>query len=82
LMLAGPRSRLLSIVPVIWSLIGGSAAFFLGVPADYALPIAGIALAIFSTQRTSATPAGRVAPHIGRVTNLSGSQATAPSDRR
>jgi hypothetical protein len=40
-------------VPVMWSVIGGSAAFLLGVYADYALPLAGIALAIFSTQRTS-----------------------------
>ena len=53
LMLATPRSWRLSIVPVIWSLIGGSAAFLLGVHADYALPLAGIALTIFSTQRTS-----------------------------
>ena len=50
LMLAAPRSWRLSIVPVIWSLIGGSAAFLLGVRADYGLPIAGIALAIFSAQ--------------------------------
>jgi hypothetical protein len=53
LMLSAPRSWRLSIVPVIWSLIGGSAAFLLGVRADYGLPIAGIALAIFSTQRSS-----------------------------
>ena len=53
LMLATPRSWRLSIVPVMWSVIGGSAAFLLGVYADYALPLAGIALAIFSTQRTS-----------------------------
>ena len=53
LMLATPRSWRLSIVPVIWSLIGGSAAFLLGVHADYALPLAGIALTIFSTRRTS-----------------------------
>lgn len=55
LMLAAPRSWLLSVVPVIWSLIGGSAASFLDVPSDYALPVAGIALAIFSTQRSSAS---------------------------
>ena len=53
LMLATPRSWRLSLVPVIWSLIGGSAAFLLGVHADYALPLAGIALTIFSTRRTS-----------------------------
>jgi hypothetical protein len=51
LMLATPRSWRLSIVPVIWSAIGGSAAFQLGVHADVVLPIAGIALAIFSVRR-------------------------------
>jgi hypothetical protein len=55
LMLATPGSRRLSIVPVIWSAIGGSAAFLLGVHADVALPVAGIALGIFSLRRT--TPA-------------------------
>jgi hypothetical protein len=48
LMLATPRSWRLSMVPIMWSGIGGSAAFLLGVHADYALPIAGIALSIFS----------------------------------
>lgn len=62
LMLATPRSWRLSIVPVIWSLIGGSAAFLLGVRADYGLPIAGIALAIFSTQRSSGSWGSRNAP--------------------
>lgn len=51
LMLAQRGSWRLSIVPVIWSGIGGSAAFLLGVRADYALPVAGIALAVFSFQR-------------------------------
>ena len=50
LMLATPRSWRLSMVPAIWSVIGGSAAFLLDVSADYALPLAGIALAIFSTR--------------------------------
>jgi hypothetical protein len=64
LMLATPRSWSLSIVPVIWSAIGGSAAFLLGVYADIALPIAGIALAIFMARRMTAEPlpAGRVVP--------------------
>jgi hypothetical protein len=44
LMLATPRVWALSIVPIVWSAIGGSAASLLGVRADYALPIAGIAL--------------------------------------
>ena len=53
LMLATPRSLLLAIVPVTWSFIAGSAAFFLGVRADYALPAAGVALAVFSAQKTT-----------------------------
>ena len=51
LMLATPRSWRLSIIPVMWSVVGGSAASLLGVRSDYALPIAGIALAVFSLQR-------------------------------
>jgi hypothetical protein len=35
---------------VIWSAIGGSAAFLLGVRADVALPIAGLAVAIFGAK--------------------------------
>jgi hypothetical protein len=53
LMLASRRSWRLSVIPVIWSVIGGSAALLLGVAADYALPIAGIGLAVFSLQRLS-----------------------------
>lgn len=55
LMLATPRSWRVSIIPVTWSVIGGSAASLLGVRADYALPIAGIALAVFSLQGQSDT---------------------------
>lgn len=53
-----------STVPVLWSAIGGSAAFLLGVRADVALPIAGMALAIFSVWRTTPEqlPVGRVVP--------------------
>jgi hypothetical protein len=46
LMLASPRMPALTIVPILWSAIGGSAAWLLGVHADYALPIAGAALAV------------------------------------
>jgi hypothetical protein len=42
LMLGPAPSWRLAIVPVIWSAIGGSAAFLLGVSADYGLPIAGL----------------------------------------
>jgi hypothetical protein len=64
LMLATPPLRRLSIVPVIWSGIGGSAAFLLGVNADVALPIAGLSLAIFSVRRTTREQLrpGRVVP--------------------
>lgn len=52
LLLAAPRSRILAIVPIIWSVIGGSAAFLLGVSADYALPVAGVALTMFELQKS------------------------------
>jgi hypothetical protein len=46
LMLArDPIPPLLVVVPVVWALIGGSAAFLLDVRADLALPVAGFALA-------------------------------------
>ena len=48
LMLAAPKLWPLAIIPVAWSLIAGTAAVLLDVRADYALPVAGIALAIFS----------------------------------
>lgn len=51
LLLASPRSRRLMAIPVIWSAIGGAAAALLGVHTDYALPIAGVALVMFTTQR-------------------------------
>lgn len=64
LMLAMPGSWRLSVVPVIWSAIGGSAAFLLDVSSDVALPIAGLALAIFSARRTwpEQLRSGRVIP--------------------
>lgn len=55
LILAMPRSWFLSIIPIIWSAIGGSAAFLLGVRADYALPIAGLVLAVRTFRRTDET---------------------------
>ena len=76
LMLATPRSWRLSFVPVLWSVIGGSAAFLLGVHADYALPIAGIAVAIFSTQRSIDRWGSRNAPSRPRP-----STQTCQSDR-
>jgi Family of unknown function (DUF6064) len=52
LLLAAPHSRTLAIVPIVWSVVGGSAAFLLGVSADYALPVAGAALAMFELQKS------------------------------
>ena len=46
LVLATPRVWWLSIVLIVWSAICGSAASLLGVRADYALPVAGLALVL------------------------------------
>ena len=58
LLLASPRLRILAIVPVIWSAIGGSAAFLLGVSADYALPVTGVALTVFELQKSDTSLSG------------------------
>ena len=50
LLLASRPRGALAIIPVLWSVIGGSAAFLLGVSADYALPVAGVALTVFVSQ--------------------------------
>jgi len=44
LMLTRPLPVALVIVPILWTAIGGSAAFLLGMHADLALPLAGVAL--------------------------------------
>ena len=69
LMLAMPRSRGLSIIPVSWCVIGGSAAFLLGVRADYALPIAGIAMAIYWMQRSTNARTVEPAANATRLNN-------------
>jgi hypothetical protein len=63
LMLTTRPSWALATVPVIWSVIGGSAAFLLGVRADYALPMAGIGLAVFTAWSASRTTAMAPSPH-------------------
>lgn len=65
LMLATPRCWSLSVIPVIWALIGGS-ALLLGVYADAALPMAGVALAIFSVRRTTPEQLRAVGPNFVR----------------
>jgi hypothetical protein len=44
LLTTAPVSRWLLLIPFIWSLIGGSAAFLLGVPQDWPLLLSGIAI--------------------------------------
>jgi hypothetical protein len=44
LLTTAPVSRWLLPIPFIWTLIGGSAAFLLGVPQDWLLLLSGIAI--------------------------------------
>lgn len=46
LLLASPFRRVTAIVPILWSAIGGSAAFVLGISADLALVAAGALLLV------------------------------------
>ncbi len=41
-----PLPRLVGVVPVIWALVGGSAAYLLHVPTDWALLVAAVAMAV------------------------------------
>jgi hypothetical protein len=54
LLLTTARSWAVAVVPIAWAAIGGSAAFVLGVGADYLLPAAGIALAAFELRHARA----------------------------
>lgn len=47
LLISGRGSLLLAVIPILWAVVGGSAAFLLGIPEDLGLPAAG-ALAIAS----------------------------------
>ena len=49
-------ARWLLIVPVLWSVIGGSAAVLLGVPQDYGLIAAGLAAAVLALGRGRGAP--------------------------
>lgn len=61
LLLAAGRTPLyLAVIPVLWSLIGGTAAWFLGVTEDLALPVAGLgglALIVAKNRRARSGPA-------------------------
>jgi hypothetical protein len=78
-MLATPRSSHLALIPVIWSAIGGSAAFLLGVRADFALPVAGLALAIYSARHEAP---GAAPDHSGISSSASKSGHPVSSTRR
>jgi uncharacterized protein DUF6064 len=62
LLLMVPRSRTLAVVPIIWSVIGGSAAVLFGVTADYALPAAGAVLTVFELQNAQTSSETCVPP--------------------
>ncbi|MEZ5317417.1 MAG: DUF6064 family protein [Vicinamibacterales bacterium] len=52
----GAVPRYLLVVPVLWSGIGGSAAWLIGVRADLVLPVAGVAMIVsLATPRSHAT---------------------------
>jgi hypothetical protein len=49
-----PLPRLLTLVPIVWALIGGSAALLLGVHADMMLLVGGVVLGIDGIGRRGA----------------------------
>lgn len=60
LLTSQPVPRWLLVIPLLWSLVGGSAAFLLGVPQDWPLLFSGltVALLILRNRRSAAVPAG------------------------
>jgi len=58
LLTSKPVPRWLLVLPLLWSLVGGSAAFLLGVPQDWPLLFSGltVALLILRDRRRSAAP--------------------------
>jgi hypothetical protein len=55
-----PVSRWLLVIPFVWSLIGGSAAFLLGVPQDWFLLVSGIAIPLILLRDRSISAAARM----------------------
>jgi Family of unknown function (DUF6064) len=64
---ATSRWRALTIIPILWSAIGGSAAILLGVSADYALPVAGAVLVMRALRRPERQLHLRRSPLWGRA---------------
>ncbi len=65
LLVAGRTPIHLAIIPALWSLIGGTAAWFLGVSEDLALPVAGIGgLAIVLCRNRHRRKTSAVAPAL------------------
>lgn len=54
LLLVPPRrTRLLSVIPILWAALGASAALTLGVHADLALPVAGAAMLVHAVWKST-----------------------------
>ena len=62
LLAAGHVSRWLLVVPVAWSLVGGSAAFLLGVPQDWLLLFSGLAVPIILLRERRTAGGGGAIP--------------------
>lgn len=61
LLSVSPRApRLLLVIPILWCLVGGSAAFLLGIRADLVLVLGGVALVAYGLARPGPSP-GRAA---------------------
>lgn len=60
LLASKPVSPRLLVIPAIWSLVGGSAAFLLRVPQDWPLFISGVVAFIIARMHREASPATKV----------------------
>lgn len=63
-LLMAPRREALicGVIPLLWSVVGGSAAVLLGVVTDWALPVAGVALVASGLAARRAEPVGVPTP--------------------
>jgi hypothetical protein len=58
LLTAAPLARRLLVIPLIWSVIGGTAAFLLGIPQDWLLLVSAIAVPLIFHRDRARPPAG------------------------